>query len=162
MSDLIKYSFSLFPSDRTVDRPHLWRNWRWKGRGDEECHMHMLSQELVRIAFWGGKWIYITCAFPTQSFEKEVRGTLSHLNKIFHPLNYPQTAGYMKHLQTIFHHSRDGILFLNFSSYLIMFIFPLQPPSGTVLLRMHKWLVGSVKNSAQECTPAFQHPGHWR
>lgn len=145
-----------------MDLPHLWRNWRWKGRGDEECHMHMLSKELVRIAYWGAKRVHITCAFLTQSFEKEVRGTLSHLNKIFHPLNYLQTANYMKDLQTIFHHSRDGILFLNFSTSLIMFIFPFQPPSRTILLRMHKWLVGPRKNSAQECTPAFHHLGHWR
>lgn len=159
MPDLTKYSFALFTSDRTVDLPHLWRNWRWKDKGDEECHMHMLSQELVRIAFWEGKRIYIASPFPTQSFEKKVRGSLSHLNKIYHPLNYLQTSSYMKHLQTIFHHSRDDILFFNFSSYLIKFVFPLQPPSATILL----WCTnGPGKNSAQECTPAFQHSDHYR
>lgn len=105
---------------------------------------------------------YISWTFPTRSFEKDWRDTLPHINELFCPLNYLQTTGYMKSVQTIFHHSRDDILFLNFSSCWIMSISLLQPSSGMFLVRVHNWLVGLVKNSAQECTPAFQHHVLWR
>lgn len=105
---------------------------------------------------------YISWTFPTRSFEKEGRDTLPLINKLFHPLNYLQTTGYMKSVQTIFYHSRDDILFLNFSSCWIMFFSLLQASSGMFLERVHNWLVGLMKNSAQECTPTFQRPVLWR